>query len=86
MRLFNDLIHSSQLLVLNYRTIHSLSGNWVGIEWDDAERGKHGGDHEGIRYFSCRYIYDVHLLQTSTCDLCSICVGLVVGHLYGQRN
>ena len=27
----------------------------MGIEWDDSERGKHSGDHEGIKYFTCKY-------------------------------
>lgn len=29
-------------------------GIWLGIEWDDASRGKHDGSHKGVRYFSCR--------------------------------
>ena len=29
-------------------------GEWVGVEWDDANRGKHSGDHEGTKYFTCR--------------------------------
>jgi len=24
---------------------------WVGVEWDDPNRGKHDGIHNGIRYF-----------------------------------
>ncbi|CAI8010074.1 Tubulin-specific chaperone E [Geodia barretti] len=28
-------------------------GVWVGVEWDDASRGKHSGDHEGTQYFTC---------------------------------
>ena len=32
------------------------AGNWLGIEWDDAERGKHSGEHEGVKYFTCRYV------------------------------
>eukprot|EP00742_Colponemidia_sp_Colp-10_P003275 GILJ01003485.1.p1 GENE.GILJ01003485.1~~GILJ01003485.1.p1 ORF type:complete len:552 (+),score=93.11 GILJ01003485.1:115-1770(+) len=26
---------------------------WVGIEWDDAKRGKHDGTVQGVRYFTC---------------------------------
>ena len=31
-------------------------GEWYGVEWDDATRGKHDGVHDatGVRYFSCR--------------------------------
>jgi hypothetical protein len=27
------------------------SGSWVGLEWDDASRGKHDGSTGGVRYF-----------------------------------
>ncbi|KAI1425395.1 Thioesterase/thiol ester dehydrase-isomerase [Xylaria sp. FL1777] len=30
------------------------SGSWLGVEWDDAARGKHDGSHKGVRYFTCR--------------------------------
>lgn len=26
---------------------------WLGVQWDDASRGKHDGRHEGVRYFDC---------------------------------
>ncbi|GAP83592.1 putative tubulin-specific chaperone e protein [Rosellinia necatrix] len=29
-------------------------GSWLGVEWDDAGRGKHDGSHKGTRYFTCR--------------------------------
>ena len=29
-------------------------GEWYGIDWDDPDRGKHDGTHEGIKYFECR--------------------------------
>uniref|UniRef100_A0A673FU88 Tubulin-specific chaperone E n=1 Tax=Sinocyclocheilus rhinocerous TaxID=307959 RepID=A0A673FU88_9TELE len=31
------------------------AGVWLGVEWDDPERGKHDGGHEGVRYFTCRH-------------------------------
>ncbi|XP_029010054.1 tubulin-specific chaperone E isoform X2 [Betta splendens] len=31
------------------------SGLWLGVEWDDPERGKHNGSHEGVQYFTCRH-------------------------------
>ncbi|XP_059393290.1 tubulin-specific chaperone E [Carassius carassius] len=31
------------------------TGLWLGVEWDDPERGKHDGSHEGVRYFTCRH-------------------------------
>lgn len=33
--------------------VAGTSGSWIGVEWDDATRGKHDGSHKGIRYFSC---------------------------------
>ena len=30
------------------------TGTWVGIEWDDSNRGKHDGKHDGKRYFECK--------------------------------
>ncbi len=32
----------------------SAPGLWVGVEWDDPERGRHDGSHGGRRYFSTR--------------------------------
>lgn len=26
-------------------------GSWIGIEWDDLERGKHDGEAGGVKYF-----------------------------------
>lgn len=31
--------------------VAGTEGEWLGVEWDDAARGKHGGEHEGVRYF-----------------------------------
>jgi len=33
----------------------SLKGQWLGIEWDDRQRGKHWGEFQGCRYFTCRF-------------------------------
>uniref|UniRef100_A0A131XQE3 Tubulin-specific chaperone E n=1 Tax=Ixodes ricinus TaxID=34613 RepID=A0A131XQE3_IXORI len=29
-------------------------GTWIGIEWDDPNRGKHNGCHNGVQYFNTR--------------------------------
>lgn len=34
-------------------TVAGTSGEWLGVEWDDPTRGKHDGEHQGVRYFSC---------------------------------
>ncbi|XP_062295104.1 tubulin-specific chaperone E [Scomber scombrus] len=31
------------------------AGLWLGVEWDNPERGKHDGSHEGVVYFTCRH-------------------------------
>ena len=36
-----------------------LVGEWYGIEWDDPDRGKHDGTHEGVKYFECRYTVNI---------------------------
>jgi len=30
------------------------TGEWLGVEWDDAQRGKHDGTHACVSYFQCR--------------------------------
>ncbi|XP_026310899.1 tubulin-specific chaperone E isoform X5 [Piliocolobus tephrosceles] len=35
--------------------IPPLAGPWLGVEWDNPERGKHDGSHEGTVYFKCRH-------------------------------
>jgi hypothetical protein len=34
--------------------VEGQKGVWVGVEWDDASRGKHDGSTGGVQYFSCR--------------------------------
>ncbi|XP_030627219.1 tubulin-specific chaperone E [Chanos chanos] len=36
-------------------TVPPTAGLWLGIEWDNPERGKHDGTHEGVCYFTCRH-------------------------------
>ncbi|KAI8636733.1 CAP Gly-rich domain-containing protein [Parasitella parasitica] len=36
-------------------TVKDTKGDWLGVEWDDPNRGKHNGTHQGTEYFSCRY-------------------------------
>ena len=33
--------------------VEGTSKEWIGVEWDDPSRGKHSGEHEGVRYFNC---------------------------------
>lgn len=34
--------------------VKGQEGTWVGVEWDDATRGKHDGSTGGIKYFTCQ--------------------------------
>ncbi|XP_076880936.1 tubulin-specific chaperone E [Brachyhypopomus gauderio] len=36
-------------------TVPPTTGLWLGVEWDNPDRGKHDGRHEGVRYFTCRH-------------------------------
>lgn len=33
--------------------VQSTKGDWLGVEWDESDRGKHNGEHGGVRYFEC---------------------------------
>ncbi|KAK7040916.1 hypothetical protein VNI00_009512 [Paramarasmius palmivorus] len=35
-------------------SVDNTTGTWLGVEWDDSQRGKHDGVKDGKRYFSCR--------------------------------
>lgn len=33
--------------------VEGTEKEWLGVEWDDTSRGKHDGEHKGVRYFTC---------------------------------
>jgi len=33
--------------------VAGTKGEWIGVEWDDKERGKHSGSHGETQYFEC---------------------------------
>ncbi len=35
-------------------SVDGTTGVWLGVEWDDPQRGKHSGIKDGKQYFSCR--------------------------------
>ena len=35
-------------------TVDGTKGDWIGIDWDDSNRGKHDGTHNGKKYFSTK--------------------------------
>ena len=48
-------IGSERATVRFIGAIDAESGKWVGLEWDNPDRGKHDGAHKGRRYFTCAY-------------------------------
>ncbi|NXF19910.1 TBCE protein, partial [Rhodinocichla rosea] len=36
-------------------SVSPTAGIWLGVEWDDPQRGKHDGSYEGTQYFKCRH-------------------------------
>ncbi|XP_062831444.1 tubulin-specific chaperone E isoform X2 [Anolis carolinensis] len=42
--------------VLFVGSVPPTTGVWLGVEWDNPQRGKHNGSHEGIQYFKCRHL------------------------------
>ncbi|KAE8352840.1 hypothetical protein BDV28DRAFT_120010 [Aspergillus coremiiformis] len=34
--------------------VEGTTGEWLGVEWDNPTRGKHSGEHQGVRYFTCK--------------------------------
>lgn len=45
---------SKELCTVRYiGSVDGTKGEWLGVEWDDASRGKHDGQANGKRYFEC---------------------------------
>lgn len=36
------------------KSIPGTKGAWLGVEWDNPDRGKHNGFYAGVTYFHCR--------------------------------
>lgn len=53
-----------QLCTIRYvGSVQGTAGDWLGVEWDDASRGKHSGEHKGLRYFTCWSCIDICLFE-----------------------
>ncbi|CDQ89565.1 unnamed protein product [Oncorhynchus mykiss] len=49
------VMHYNQVLIqCLYLPSPLCLGLWLGVEWDNPDRGKHNGSHEGVHYFTCR--------------------------------
>lgn len=48
------LSYGGQRCTLRYvGPVSKLKGEWLGVEWDGRNRGKHRGEHDGVKYFEC---------------------------------
>lgn len=36
------------------KLFYFIVGVWIGVDWDEVERGKYDGSYNGQRYFSVR--------------------------------
>ncbi len=57
--MFDRCILDATLFSMSTDCHHPLcafSGTWLGVEWDDASRGKHDGSKDGVRYFETKYL------------------------------
>jgi dynactin complex subunit len=49
------LSYSNALCTVRYiGSVEGTQGEWLGVEWDDVQRGKHSGEREGKKYFECQ--------------------------------
>nr|XP_019602536.1 PREDICTED: tubulin-specific chaperone E isoform X1 [Rhinolophus sinicus] len=48
-------VNGEHATVRFYGIVPPVAGLWLGVEWDNPERGKHDGSHEGTVYFKCRH-------------------------------
>ncbi|KAE8375150.1 hypothetical protein BDV26DRAFT_283726 [Aspergillus bertholletiae] len=47
--------YNGELCTIRYAgKVEGTTGEWFGVEWDDPTRGKHSGEHQGVRYFACK--------------------------------
>ena len=61
-------ISSCLCTVLYVGPVEGTSGTWLGVEWDDPSRGKHSGEHKGIRHFTTRYLLPPLFFSCSAAD------------------
>lgn len=60
------LSYSSALCTVRYiGSVEGTKGEWLGVEWDDVQRGKHSGEREGKKYFECQSVPLVEVFSPS---------------------
>lgn len=45
--------------------VDKTTGIWIGVEWDDPQRGRHNGMNDGKRYFTCRHPHGGSFIRPS---------------------
>ncbi|XP_016055342.1 PREDICTED: tubulin-specific chaperone E isoform X2 [Miniopterus natalensis] len=48
-------VNGERATVRFYGPVPPVAGLWLGVEWDNPERGKHDGSREGTVYFQCSH-------------------------------
>jgi len=46
-------VNSALCTVRYIGPVKGTEKDWLGVEWDEASRGKHSGEYAGIQYFNC---------------------------------
>jgi hypothetical protein len=68
--------------------VQGTKGEWLGVEWDDPTRGKHAGEHQGVKYFECECIPYAEILgviptySVSKSIFVGLCPHVQQGHLH----
>lgn len=44
----------NEVFVMFKSLFYFIVGVWIGVDWDEVERGKYDGSYNGQRYFSVR--------------------------------
>lgn len=53
MRVLNAF-SACKIVIISSIQVADHDGLWIGVEWDDPERGKHNGTVNGVEYFETR--------------------------------
>jgi dynactin complex subunit len=62
------LSYDSRLCTVRYKgSVQGTKGEWLGVEWDDPTRGKHAGEHQGVKYFECEHSISSPLNSPNFC-------------------
>ena len=60
-----DPAPGARLSLHNYRGtvkfvghVERTKGIWLGVDWDNPQRGKHNGEKDGVKYFDCLCVHE----------------------------